>query len=180
MKAIGKYIVINPIEKASSTTKGGLLLGEKDREDIRYREAEVVMPGELVEVIKTGDKITGGSFVIDMTSIISTDIDDPKANKGLVDHLKDEDFFDVKKHPVAKLVITDIEYHDSTHAQIKADLSIKGISLPVKFQAEMNYEKSQMTTKFKIDRARWGITYNSKLRDSAISDAIGFEVRLSL
>ena len=57
MKAIGKYIVINPIEKARSTTKGGLLLGEKDREDIRYREAEVVMPGELVEVIKTGDKI---------------------------------------------------------------------------------------------------------------------------
>ena len=33
MKAIGKYIVINPIEKVNSTTKGGLLLGEKDRED---------------------------------------------------------------------------------------------------------------------------------------------------
>ena len=130
--------------------------------------------------IKTNDKITGGSFIIDMNSIVSTDIDNPKANKGLVDHLKNEDFFDVKKHPIAKLVITDVEYHDRTHVQMKADLTIKGITLPVKFQAEMNYEKLYMTTKFKIDRTRWGITYNSKMKDSAISDAIGFEVRLNL
>ena len=37
-----------------------------------------------------------------------------------------------------------------------------------------------MTTKFKIDRTLWGINYNSKLKDQAISDAIGFEVKLSL
>ena len=57
MKAIGKYIVINPIDEASSTTKGGLLLGEKQREDIRYRKAEVLVVGNDVNVLKKGDKI---------------------------------------------------------------------------------------------------------------------------
>ena len=57
MKAVGKYIVINPIDKVNSTTKGGLLLGEKQREDIRYREAEVINVSDEVNVIKKGDKI---------------------------------------------------------------------------------------------------------------------------
>ena len=42
-----------------------------------------------------------------------------------------------------------------------------------------------MITKFKIDRTLWGITFNSKevegkLKDGLISDAIGFEVLISL
>ena len=55
MKAIGKYIVIDPIDEANSTTKGGLLLGEKQREDIRYRKAKVLVVGGSVEVIKKND-----------------------------------------------------------------------------------------------------------------------------
>ena len=57
MKAIGKYIVIDPIDEANSTTKGGLLLGEKQREDIRYRKAKVLVVGNDVNVLKKGDKI---------------------------------------------------------------------------------------------------------------------------
>ena len=37
MKAIGKYIVIKPIKEVNTTTKGGLILAEAQREDIRYR-----------------------------------------------------------------------------------------------------------------------------------------------
>lgn len=57
MKAVGKYIVINPIDKVNATTKGGLLLGDKQREDIRYREAEVVVVGNDVNYLKKGDNI---------------------------------------------------------------------------------------------------------------------------
>jgi len=57
MKAIGKYIVINPIKDVEVKTKGGLLLAEKQREDIRYRRATVVEPGSDVKVLKTGDEI---------------------------------------------------------------------------------------------------------------------------
>jgi len=57
MKAIGKYIVIKPIKDSTTKTKGGLLLAEKQREDIRYRKAEVLVVGGSVEVLKKGDKI---------------------------------------------------------------------------------------------------------------------------
>ncbi len=130
--------------------------------------------------IKTGDVITGGEFVIDMNSITSTDIENKKANEGLVNHLKDPDFFDVAKYPKAKLVITSVNYHNQTEMKIIADLTIKGITKPIDFNAEVNFEKKQMIAKFKIDRMKWKVNYNSKMRDGAISDAIGFEVTLSL
>lgn len=129
--------------------------------------------------IKANDKITGGRFIIDLNTIMATDME-AEGNKNLTKHLKDADFFDVKKYPKATLVITEITYHDATHFEAKANLTIKGIIKPIKFQATLNYQAKTMTTKFKIDRTRWSINYNSTIKDNAISDAVGFEVKLSL
>jgi co-chaperonin GroES (HSP10) len=57
MKAIGKYIVIDPIKEKDNRTKGGLLLAENQREDIRYRNAKIIEPGTEVKVLKEGDEI---------------------------------------------------------------------------------------------------------------------------
>ena len=57
MKAVGKYIVIDPVKEDNIKTQGGLILGEQQREDIRYRRAKVVEPGSDVDVLKTGDEI---------------------------------------------------------------------------------------------------------------------------
>jgi co-chaperonin GroES (HSP10) len=57
MKAIGKYIVIEPIKEVDTKTKGGLILAESQREDIRYRRAKVIKPGTDVKALKTGDEI---------------------------------------------------------------------------------------------------------------------------
>ena len=57
MKAVGKYIVIKPIKEVNTTTKGGLILAEKQREDIRYRRAKVVEPGSDVSVLKKDDEV---------------------------------------------------------------------------------------------------------------------------
>jgi len=57
MKPIGKYIVIDPIKETSTKTKGGLILAEAQREDIRYRKAKVVKPGTEVNVINKGEEI---------------------------------------------------------------------------------------------------------------------------
>jgi polyisoprenoid-binding protein YceI len=130
--------------------------------------------------IKTNSVITGGEFIIDMNSIICLDIEDEEGNASLVSHLKNDDFFEVENFPTAKLTITKVEYHDDANMKIDADLTIKGVTLPITFQAKVDYSKRQMTTKFKIDRQRWGIDYNSKLRDGAIADGIGFEVTLTL
>lgn len=57
MKAIGKYIVITPNHEKTTTTTGGLILGEKQREDVRYRQATVIKVGSDVNVIKEDDNI---------------------------------------------------------------------------------------------------------------------------
>ncbi len=129
--------------------------------------------------VKTDGKISGGAFSIDLNTIQATDMN-ADGNEGLTNHLKDPDFFEVNKFPTATLVINSVSYHDATHFKAKADLTIKGVTQSVEFQAELDFEKKTMKTKFKIDRTRWGINYNSKLKDQAISEAIGFEVILSI
>ena len=57
MKAIGKYIIIEPIKDKDTKTKGGLLLAEKQREDVRYRKAKIITVGSDVKVLKKGNQI---------------------------------------------------------------------------------------------------------------------------
>tara|TARA_R110002153_G_scaffold196931_2_gene350327 strand:- start:201 stop:461 length:261 start_codon:yes stop_codon:yes gene_type:complete len=57
MKAVGKYIVIEPLEEKNVKTEGGLILSDKQREDIRFRQALVIEPGSEVKALKRKDKI---------------------------------------------------------------------------------------------------------------------------
>ena len=57
MKAIGKYLVIEPIKEVDVQTKGGLILAEKQREHVRYRRAKVIEPGSDVSVLKKDDEV---------------------------------------------------------------------------------------------------------------------------
>lgn len=131
--------------------------------------------------IKTKEVITGGEFVIDMNSITNNDIEEAsEANLNLVNHLKDPDFFDVKKYPLGALKITKVDYSDKTNARIEADLTLKGITKSINFRAAFMYQEKELKTRFKIDRKKWNVNYESKIKDSAISDAIGLEVSIKL
>mgnify|MGYP005990970109 CR=1 FL=1 len=130
--------------------------------------------------IKTDKVITGGEFIIDMNTITNTDIKKKKGKESLVNHLKDPDFFNTNKFPFAKLTITKVEYSDAKHARIVANLTLKGITKPINFRAEFNYDKKEMKTRFKINRRVWNVNYTSKFKDGAISDGIGFEVTIKL
>jgi len=57
MKAIGKYIVIEPIKEVNSKTKGGLILAESQREDVRYRKAKIITVGSDVKALKKDNEI---------------------------------------------------------------------------------------------------------------------------
>ena len=57
MKAIGKNLIIQKIKEGTTATKGGLLLAENQREDIRYVEAKVLHIGDEVVGVKEGDSI---------------------------------------------------------------------------------------------------------------------------
>jgi chaperonin GroES len=57
MKAIGRNLIIEKIKEGTTKTKGGLLLAENQREDIRYTEAKILSAGKEVEGLKEGDTI---------------------------------------------------------------------------------------------------------------------------
>jgi co-chaperonin GroES (HSP10) len=57
MKAIGRNLIIQKIKEGTTSTKGGLLLAENQREDIRYIEATVFSIGDEVVGVKKDDKI---------------------------------------------------------------------------------------------------------------------------
>ena len=57
MRAVGKYIVVKELKLDDKKTEGGLILAESQREDIRYRKAEVLVVGDAVEGLNEKDKI---------------------------------------------------------------------------------------------------------------------------
>lgn len=125
-------------------------------------------------------KVTGGSFVLDMTSI--TDID---KNERLVGHLKSDDFFSTEKHPKATFVITTITPAEKDQYTIKGNLTIKGITNEVAFPATIQNLGKQITAKAKIlvDRTKFDIKFRSgnffeNLGDKAIED--NFELNVEL
>ena len=56
MKPVNKYILIDPITEEVKTNSG-LLLSSDDKNQFRYKKANVVETSDLVETIKKGDSI---------------------------------------------------------------------------------------------------------------------------
>jgi co-chaperonin GroES (HSP10) len=58
MVAIGRNLIIKPHKEKVEQTKGGLLLTEKNKQNIRYKDADIVSVGEqAASIFKEGDKI---------------------------------------------------------------------------------------------------------------------------
>jgi chaperonin GroES len=57
MKAIGRNLIIKKQKEGTTKTKGGLLLAESHREDIRYIEASVISIGSDVVGVNKNDRI---------------------------------------------------------------------------------------------------------------------------
>jgi len=57
MKAIGRNLIIEKLKEGTTKTKGGLLLAENHRDDIRYVEAKVLSIGTEVDGVKENDSI---------------------------------------------------------------------------------------------------------------------------
>jgi polyisoprenoid-binding protein YceI len=156
-----------------------------DKKEIKTDKSKVVWKGYKVTgshdgtiAIKSGalefdgEKLTGGEFVIDMTSIIVTDLEGEYKGK-LEDHLKSDDFFSVATHQTASLVFTDVKASGKNAYSVTGDLTIKGKTHPVSFS--MSIYGTKATASLKIDRTKYGIEYKSgsffdNLKDKAIYD----------
>ena len=108
-------------------------------------------------MVKDG-KINGGEFTIDMNSIACSD------SAKLVKHLKSDDFFSVEKFPIGSFQIKGSKNMDGK-TLIEGELTMKGITNPVTFLADVMIEGNKLSLKsetFKVDRSKWDIRYKSK------------------
>jgi polyisoprenoid-binding protein YceI len=105
-------------------------------------------------------KITAGEFVIDMNSIKVTD----GAGEKLAGHLKADDFFSVAKFGEATYSFNKVNYTSDNTAEIDGNLSIKGLSVPVKLTANIrgNDDKGFFAEAFfSLDKNAIGIAYGA-------------------
>ncbi len=127
-----------------------------------------------------GNKITGGTFEIDMTSIIVSDIKDEGTNAKLVGHLKSEDFFSVSKNPTANFTITSTKPAKGTNGNntlVTGDLTIKGITDELTFPARITVENNQVKAygSFMVDRTKWDIKYGSGSFFEGLGDRVIYD-----
>ena len=124
--------------------------------------------------------LVGGKFLIDMSTINTTDLEGDYKKK-LDGHLKADDFFGVEKHKTASMVFTTIKQNGANYI-VNADLTIKGITNKVKFK--MQVSENSAIANLKIDRTKFDIKYGSTsffddLKDRAIYDEFDLNVNLS-
>jgi polyisoprenoid-binding protein YceI len=162
------------------------------------RQSDIIWTGKKVTgehtgtlKVKSGNftvengMITKGEFIVDMTSLICTDIKDAGTNASLVGHLKSPDFFDVEQYPEARLEILSSAKADGIFYEAKASLTIKGITLPYTFKYAFKDENgvfAAMST-MQIDRSKYNVQYGSEsffknLGDKVIYDNFDLQVKV--
>lgn len=131
-------------------------------------------------------KIQGGSFVIDMKTIKSTERNaKEKGDNNLEAHLKGDDFFAVQKYPQATFIITKInKTAEPNKYAIQGNLKIRGITNQIAFTAFIDNNKESITAKASLFFlcSSFGITYKapslfasnifSSAKDHLIADEI--------
>lgn len=166
-------------EESKISWVGAKLVGNSHNGYIKLQDGQLtVEDGNLI----------GGTFVIDMSTITDTDLEDEGKRQKLEGHLKSDDFFDVKAHPTATFEITSVETaanrEDATHT-ITGNLTMKGntksVTLPANISMEGNTIKAS-TPQFVIDRTQWEVMYGASaldvVKDNIIKDEVALEINL--
>lgn len=109
-------------------------------------------------LIFDGDKLTGGEFVVDMATLISTDLSGGGKQK-LEGHLHSGDFFATKANPTSTMVFTNVKSSGKNSYEVTGDLTIKGITKPVTFDISVYGSKAVAT--LKIDRTNYDMKFGS-------------------
>lgn len=166
---------------------------KKDKKEIKTEESRVVWKGYKVTgshygtiAINAGflnfdnEKLTGGEFEVNMTSISSDDLKGEYKEK-LEGHLKSDDFFGVEKYPTASLIFKKVKATGKNSYKVTGDIIIKGKTASVTF--DMSVYGNKATANLKIDRTKFGVKYGSTsffdgLKDKAIYDDFDLVVDL--
>ena len=147
------------------------------------------------QLIINDNKLTGGSFTIDMGSLQNIDLASDADNKNKLEgHLKSPDFFDVTKYPTAKFEIVSVEpfkedpakndviFKDATHV-IKGNLTLKDSTKSISFPAKVTVDAktAAASAEFNMDRTQWGINYKgpNNPQDWVISKTVNIKLSIA-
>ena len=91
-------------------------------------------------------------------------------------HLRNADFFEVEKYPELKFKSTRIEKVDNNNFTLNGELTLKGITNPVKLDVEFNgltkdpwgNEKAGFVVTGKINRSNFGVNFNAVLETGGV------------
>jgi polyisoprenoid-binding protein YceI len=91
-------------------------------------------------------------------------------------HLRNSDFFEVEKYPELKFKSTKVEKTDSDTFALYGELTLKGVTKPVKLNVEFNGvakdpwggERAGFVVTGKINRTDWGVNFNSVLETGGV------------
>ncbi len=126
-----------------------------------------------------GQQVTGGSFIIDMNSIICQDLASERMNSRLVGHLKSEDFFHTEAYPKAFFNITNVTPRQSeaegfsANYMVTGNLTIRGNSNEISFPANITMDDRLVyakTGQIELDRTKWNVNFQSKKIFSNLAD----------
>ena len=131
-------------------------------------------------LIYNGKALKGGSFLMDMSTIIAD-------HARVTTHLKSEDFFSAVKNPTSKFEITKVSSAGTDRLNITGNLTIKGITHPLTFPATVKQQKDVLVavaSGIRIDRTKYDIKFRSKtffgdIGDKAIDDEFELSINLT-
>jgi polyisoprenoid-binding protein YceI len=117
------------------------------------------------------------TFTADVRSIST-------ANTDRDNHLKSADFFDASTYPELKFVSTRLEKKDEENYLLSGNLTIKGVTHPVKLNVEFGgigkdpwgNEKAGFSLSGKIKRTDWNLNWNAALETGGV--LVSEEVKL--
>tara|TARA_R110002072_G_scaffold256513_4_gene415364 strand:- start:3465 stop:4145 length:681 start_codon:yes stop_codon:yes gene_type:complete len=140
-----------------------------------------------------GGNIISGKFVINMSSINSTDMPAESEYKAKLEgHLKSPDFFAVEEYPTAAFALTSVSAVDesdttgATHI-LSGNLSMRDKEKNISIPAMLSFENDEIiikTPEFVIDRTNWDVNFRSTAsieaiaKENAIDDNIKLRVNL--
>ena len=135
------------------------------------------------DVVMKGNNIVDGTFALDMTSINATDLTGEYQTK-LNNHLKNGDFFETEKFPVAMYKITSVKKSNNKAVPylVNGNLTAKGKTNPVSFPAKISLKNgvlNMVSDKFSFDRQKFGIAYASPAKDVVVKDEIDMVINIT-
>ncbi len=127
-----------------------------------------------------GDKIIGGTFVVDMTNIVPTDssyeYNEQSHPDILASHLATEDFFHTGEYPTSTFVITNVEGNTVT-----GNLTVRGNTNEETMMIEefkTEGDEVMMTGKMVFDRQNYNVSWVHFMKDMILSDDISITYSL--